>query len=83
MKVTFKLYATLVSYLPPGTKGHAVNMTIANNTTVQQLIDHYQIKDELAYLVMLNGIYIPPEQRITTVLQENDTLAIWPKVAGG
>jgi len=83
MKVTFKLYATLVSYLPAGTQGHAVNMTIADNTSVQKLIEHYQIKNELAYLVMLNGIYIPPEQRTTTVLHENDTLAIWPKVAGG
>ncbi len=83
MKVTFKLYASLKQYLPTGTKGHVVNMAVADNTTIQQLIDHYQIKDEFAYLVMLNGIYIPPEQRNTTVLQENDTLAIWPKVAGG
>jgi thiamine biosynthesis protein ThiS len=83
MKVTFKLYATLVQYLPAGTKGHAVNITVADRNTVQQLIDHYQIENKLAYLVMLNGIYIPPEDRSTTVLQENDTLAIWPKVAGG
>lgn len=83
MQVTFKLYASLVKYLPAGTKGHAVDMAVEDTTTVQQLIDHYQIENELAYLVMVNGIYISPEQRSETVLKQNDTLAIWPKVAGG
>ncbi len=83
MNVTFKLYATLVKLLPPGTQGHTVNMNVADSTSVQELIDQYQINDELAYLVMLNGIYIQPEDRTTTLLKENDVLAIWPKVAGG
>lgn len=83
MKVTLKLYATLMCYLPPGTKGHAVVMDVAEATSVQALIDVYQISDKQAYLVMLNGVFIPPEERKTRMLQDNDTLAIWPKVAGG
>jgi molybdopterin converting factor small subunit len=34
-------------------------------------------------LVLVNGKYIAPEARGTTLLQEGDVLAIWPPVAGG
>lgn len=83
MKVTFKLYATLMQYLPSGTKGHAVTLDVDEQTTVQQLIDQFKIADEMAFLVMINGVYIQPEDRNITKLTEQDTLAIWPKVAGG
>ncbi len=83
MQITFKLYATLVKYLPPGTVGHAVVMDVEDTVTVQALINQYQISDKQAYLVMLNGVYIAPESRAEKVLQENDVLAVWPKVAGG
>jgi molybdopterin converting factor small subunit len=35
------------------------------------------------HLVLVNGVYIAPDQRDTRVLQEGETLAIWPPVAGG
>ncbi len=82
MKIVCKLYATLMAYLPPGTQGHAVTMEV-NNTSVQEIIDHFAIPEHMAFLVMLNGVYIPPEDRPVTCLQENDVLAVWPKVAGG
>ena len=83
MKVTCKLYATLMSYLPAETKGHAVPLDVDDTTTVQQLIDRFRIPEELAFLVMLNGVYIQPNDRSKTRFREQDTLAIWPKVAGG
>lgn len=83
MKVTFKLYATLMQYLPAGTQGHAVEMEVDSSATIEQLIGQFNITDEMAYLVMLNGIYIQPEDRAVKQLSEQDTLAIWPKVAGG
>lgn len=83
MKVTVKLYATLMQYLPARTKGHAIEIEVDDATTIQQLIDQFNIADEMAYLVMLNGIYIQPEDRVLKQLSEQDILAIWPKVAGG
>ena len=83
MQITFKLYATLTEYLPADTKGHAVAQEITITTSVQEMIERFQIPDEMAFLVMLNGIYIQPEERASTCLKDNDTLAIWPKVAGG
>ena len=83
MQITFKLYATLVDYLPAGTQGHAVSVDIAGKTTVQQVIEQFRIPEQLAFLVMLNGVYVAPEERLRTYLQAQDTLAVWPKVAGG
>jgi molybdopterin converting factor small subunit len=82
MQITFKLYAGLQKYLPPEAQGHAVELTVEDKATIQSLIDRFQISEKEAYLVMLNGVYIPPENRQQR-LQNNDVLAIWPKVAGG
>ena len=83
MQVTFKLYATLMAYLPSGTQGHALQLDVDSTVTVQQLIDSFKIPNESAFLVMLNGVYLQPEERLDTILKAMDTLAIWPKVAGG
>jgi molybdopterin converting factor small subunit len=32
---------------------------------------------------LVNGRYIPPEQRAALALAEGDVLAIWPPIAGG
>ena len=38
---------------------------------------------KLVHLVLVNGHYIQPEQRLTHTLSEGDVLAIWPPIAGG
>jgi sulfur carrier protein ThiS len=38
---------------------------------------------KLVHLVLVNGVYVPPEQRATRALCEGDVLAIWPPIAGG
>ena len=38
---------------------------------------------KLVHLVLVNGRYIEPEQRLTQTLKEGDVLAIWPPIAGG
>ncbi len=83
MQVTFKLYASLQKLLPAGSQGHAINVNVHEKTTLQQLIEQLGISDDLAFLVMLNGVYIAPEHRNSTYLNEHDVVAIWPKVAGG
>jgi len=35
------------------------------------------------HLVLLNGHFVAPDQRATTIIQENDALALCPPVAGG
>lgn len=84
MEITFKLYATLSQYLPPDAKRHAVKVDISEADTAYSLLDKFNVPRELAHLVLLNGIYLDPQERENpAVLKDGDTLAVWPPVAGG
>lgn len=83
MKVAFKLFATLTDYLPPERKGNVLTLEVDEGTTVQALIDRYRVPEKLAHLVLVNGVFIPPGQRASLILKEQDELAVWPPVAGG
>jgi sulfur carrier protein ThiS len=84
MKITFKLFATLTDYLPhEARRANQVALDVAPGTTVQQVIDPYGMPPKLVHLVLVNGRFVPPEQRATAVLVEGDVLAVWPPIAGG
>lgn len=84
MKITLKLFATLTDYLPLEARyTNVVELDIAPDATVAQVIDQYQLPSKLVHLVLINGSYIAPEQRSSQTLVEGDVLAIWPPIAGG
>lgn len=83
MRMTLKLYAMLSDYLPTGAKDNRVEIDVAAGTTVGDLITRYQLPEKLVHLVLVNGVFIPPEARATKTLIDNDVLAIWPPIAGG
>jgi len=83
MQITLKLYATLSDYLPEGSIKHRTVLDIANEDTPYDVIERYHVPRERAHLVLLNGIYLTPEQREQATFKEGDTLAVWPPVAGG
>ena len=82
-KLTLKLYAGLTNYLPPEARDNKLIMEIAEHNTAYEVIDRYKVPREMAHLVLLNGVYIKPEDRNKAVFNDGDTLAIWPPVAGG
>jgi sulfur carrier protein ThiS len=41
------------------------------------------LPEKWVHLVLVNGVYIYPEQRAKHILVEDDVLAIWPPIAGG
>ena len=47
------------------------------------VIQRYNVPLEQVHLVLLNGVYQDAEARVERVLQDGDTVAIWPAVAGG
>ena len=84
MKITFKLYASLTDYLPPAARiGTRIELEVAPDATIAQIIEPYGMPIKLVHLVLVNGVFIPPEQRASRTFVEGDVLAIWPPIAGG
>jgi sulfur carrier protein ThiS len=84
MQITFKLYASLGDHLPADKRrGNEMPLELAEGSTVAQAIVPFNLPMKLVHLVLVNGHFIPPEQRDTRVLVEGDVLAIWPPIAGG
>jgi len=84
MKASLKLFASLSKHLPAeAQRTSCLQLDLPPGTTVQQVIAHQGIPPELCSLVLLNGLFIPPEERVSRHVSEGDVLAIWPPVAGG
>ena len=84
MKITLKFFATLTDYLPPESRyTNIVALDVAPNTTIGQIIEHHCLPLKWVHLVLVNGVYIAPEDRAGKTLVEDDVLAIWPPIAGG
>ena len=84
MKITFKLYATLQHLLPLGAVKNAVPIEVADDASLNDIIDQFKVPRELAHLVLVNGVYQCDTDRDERQrLKEDDVLAIWPPVAGG
>lgn len=83
MKVILKLYASLSDYLPAEARQNQVQLDVDDDATVGALIERYRLPPKLTHLVLVNGVFIAPTARATTVLREGDQLAVWPPIAGG
>ncbi len=82
-KATIKLFASLSEYLPPGASYNAVDVKLANGTTIYAALADMKVPEKMCHLVLLNGIFVPPGQRPTTTIGEGDVVSVWPPVAGG
>ena len=82
MQITFKMFATLMEYLPAGAVKNTIDIQVEENATPYQVIDRYRVPRSEVHLVLVNGVYVDEESR-DLPMKPNDTLAIWPPVAGG
>jgi molybdopterin converting factor small subunit len=85
LKVVLKLYASLTDYLPPDNRSsmHEVDVDVGTDATVASIIERFRLPKPLVHLVLVNGVYVEPQQRFTRALSEGDHVAIWPPIAGG
>ena len=54
-----------------------------SDATIAKIIEPYGMPIKLVHLVLVNGVYVPPELRATRTFVEGDVLAIWPPIGGG
>lgn len=84
MKITFKLFANLQDYLPAeAKKTNALTLEVPEASTVAQVIERFSLPQKMVHLVLIDGNFVPPAERIGRTLHDGETLAIWPPVAGG
>jgi sulfur-carrier protein len=84
MNITLKLFASLTDYLPVESKyTNIVALDVPTGTTIGNIIEQHNLPPKWVHLVLVNGVYIYPEQRADHTLHEGDVLAIWPPIAGG
>ena len=84
MQITFKLYASLTDYLPAEHRvGNLMPLDVAPESTIATIIAPFNLPMKLVHLVLINGVYVAPEDRAARTLVEGDVLAIWPPIAGG
>jgi len=81
--IALKLYASLTEFFPERVKNNKVEIKLPQGTSVAEVLSNFRIPSERAHLVLINGVYIPPEERQGKCLLEKDVLAVWPPVAGG
>ncbi|MBL0141150.1 MAG: MoaD/ThiS family protein [Betaproteobacteria bacterium] len=84
MRVTLKLYATLTDYLPAAARaGNLVQLDVDEGATISSMLAPYNIPPRLVHLVLVNGVFVPPEERAARTFREGEVLAVWPPIAGG
>ena len=84
MQITFKLYASLTQYLPTERRtSNQMSLEVPAEASIAQIIEPFQMPLKLVHLVLINGHFVPPEERASRTLKEGDVLAIWPPIAGG
>jgi molybdopterin converting factor small subunit len=84
MKITFKLFATLTDYLPAQVRhSNVMELDVPGDASISQIIEPFGLPTKLVHLVLVNGTYVQPGDRLSRTLKEGDVLAIWPPIAGG
>lgn len=81
--LTFKLYASLGQYLPAGAVDNKATIELTQDESLANLIERFDLPERLVHLVLVDGVFVAPEDRAARLLKDGETVAIWPPVAGG
>jgi sulfur carrier protein ThiS len=82
--ITLKLFASLTKFFPEAyRKSREMPLEVDTNATIDSIIAPLGIPPPLVKLVLLNGVFVPPDERAATRFTDGDALAIWPPIAGG
>jgi sulfur carrier protein ThiS len=84
IRITLKLFASLTKYLPDACRrSREMAVEIDPGASIESIITPLGMPAPLVKLVLLNGVFVPPDERAATRFADGDVLAIWPPIAGG
>ena len=79
MKIEVRLFATLTHYLPPGSDGRRVQLSVAEGATAGQILDQLGVPRGDTKLIFIDSVHGDP----STTLQSGSVLSVFPPIAGG
>ena len=79
MRVEVRLFATLVSFLPPESRGGAATLDMPEGSTVRDVAGRLGIPSDLDRVSLVNGHEAEPER----TLHPGDVLTVFPPLMGG
>ncbi|MCY4149061.1 MAG: MoaD/ThiS family protein [Gammaproteobacteria bacterium] len=82
MKITVKLFSSLMEFLPPGTSGNTIELIENSPPTPTDIIERLKVPKADVKTMMLNGTFLPEQER-NKALQDGDVLSVWPAIQGG
>lgn len=84
MEIHVRLFANLRDRLPADARGRAT-LEMKDDASLQDLLDRLEIEARLAQMVLVDGQQAPRnrEERLRLILVHDQTLSIFPPVAGG
>ena len=82
MKITVKLFSSLMEFLPSTANGNSVEIKSQPGASCDSLLAQLQVPADAVRVVMVNGEYVAPEHRADS-LSDGDTISVWPAIQGG
>jgi sulfur-carrier protein len=79
VRIEVRLFATLASLLPPGSRDGAASLDVPDGSTVREVVRRLRIPADLERVTLLNGAAAGPDDRLSA----GDVLAVFPPLAGG
>ena len=84
MQIELKLFMRFKEYLPAGGENGIAQHEIADGSTFLDLLNNIGMPVEEDKIIVINGISHKQGEEVNTLqLKENDTVAIFPPIAGG
>lgn len=80
MKITLRLFANLRKRLPPGSPRGWCELELDEGTTIAAVLERMEITEKEAQMVLVNGLQ---NRDLEQVLEPDDTLSVFPPLAGG
>ncbi len=84
MRIHVRLFANLRDRFPSGDRGRG-EIELDDRTSLAELIERLEIPDPLAQMVLVDGLQEPRsrESRARRILEDGQTVSIFPPIAGG